>query len=138
MRMMLAQRTPVQRGRPADNDDTSATWLTEPSRRGQRRQRYCRGVRVVAGVGRRTWCCRGRRAAASGFKREVTINRWLREQMLDGATRGGVGQCKASSSSSLRRMATMDGIFPCRRRDGDGCGDAAVPSNQRRRRLRRG
>ncbi len=34
-------------------------------------QRYCWGVRVVAGVGRRTWCCRGRRAAASGFKREM-------------------------------------------------------------------
>ena len=50
---------------------------TEPSRRGRRRQRYCWGVRVVAGVGRRTWCCRGRRAAASGFKREVTINMLL-------------------------------------------------------------
>ena len=31
----------------------------------------------------------------------------------------------------------MDGIFPRRRRDGDGCGDAAVPSDRRRRRLRR-
>ena len=41
-------------------------------------------------------------------------------------------------SSSLRRRTTMDGIFPRRRRDGDGCGDAAVPSDRRRRRLRRG
>ena len=32
----------------------------------------------------------------------------------------------------------MDGIFPRRRRDGDGCGDAAVPSDRRRRQLRRG
>jgi hypothetical protein len=32
----------------------------------------------------------------------------------------------------------MGGIFPRRRRDGDGCGDAAVPSDRRRRRLRRG
>ena len=31
-------------------------------------------MRAVAGIVRRTWCCRGRRAAASGFKREVTIN----------------------------------------------------------------
>jgi len=35
-------------------------------------------------------------------------------------------------------MTTIDGIFPRRRRDGDGCGDAAVPSDQRRRRLRQG
>jgi hypothetical protein len=41
-------------------------------------------------------------------------------------------------SSSLRRRTMMDGIFPRRRRDGDGCGDAAVPSDRRRRRLRRG
>ena len=32
----------------------------------------------------------------------------------------------------------MGGIFPRRRRDGDGCGDAAVPSDRRQRRLRRG
>jgi hypothetical protein len=33
----------------------------------------------------------------------------------------------------------MDWIFPRRRRDGDGCGDAAVPSDrQGRRRLRLG
>jgi hypothetical protein len=32
----------------------------------------------------------------------------------------------------------MVGICPRRRRDGDGCGDAAVPSDRRQRRLRRG
>jgi hypothetical protein len=32
----------------------------------------------------------------------------------------------------------MGGIFPRHRRDGDGCGDAAVPSDRRQRRLRRG
>jgi hypothetical protein len=32
----------------------------------------------------------------------------------------------------------MDGIFPRRRHDGDECGDAAVPSDRRRRRLRQG
>ncbi len=149
----------------------------------------------MAGVGRRTWCCRGRRAAASGFKREVTINmllggrvarrgggggtasvtaavgndvpranrstaaaflarmdvlrgaasmagaamlsRWrLREQMLDGATRHG--RRATRSVVSLWRTTMMDGIFPRRRRDCDGCGDAAVPSDQGRRRLRRG
>jgi hypothetical protein len=75
--MTPARRTPVRRGRPADNDDTSATRATEPSQRGRRRQRYCRGVRAVADVGRWTWCCRDRRAAASGFKRETTINMLL-------------------------------------------------------------
>jgi hypothetical protein len=67
----------------------------------------------------------------------VMLSRWrLREQMLDGATRGGGGRREASSS--LRRTTTMDGIFPRHQRDGDGCGDAAVPSDRRRRRLRRG
>jgi hypothetical protein len=75
--MTPARRTPARRGRPTYNDDTSATWATEPSRRGRRRQRYCRGVRAVAGIGRRTWCCRDRRAAASGFNREATINMLL-------------------------------------------------------------
>ena len=37
----------------------------------------CWGMRAVAGVGRRVWCCRGRRAAVSGLKREVTINMLL-------------------------------------------------------------
>ena len=32
----------------------------------------------------------------------------------------------------------MGGIFPRRRRDGDRCGDAAVPSDQRQRQLRQG
>ena len=32
----------------------------------------------------------------------------------------------------------MDGILTRRWRDGDGCGDAAVPSYRQRRRLRRG
>jgi hypothetical protein len=48
---------------------------------------------------------------------------------------GGGGRREASSS--LRRTTTMDGIFPRHRRDGDGCGDTAVPSDRRRRRLRR-
>ena len=87
--MMPARRTPVRRGRPADNNDTSATRATEPSQRGRRRQRYCWGVRAVAGVGRRTWCCRDRRAAASGFKREATINMLLRGGVWQGV---GVGE----------------------------------------------
>ncbi len=140
----------------------------------------------MAGVGRRMWCCRGRRAAASGFKREVTINMFLGGHV---ARRGGGGgtasataavgnnvPCASRSAaaaffvrmdvwacggndggyesrcwtarleggggrhalSSLRRTTTMGGIFPRRRRDGDGCGDAAVPSDRQRRRLRRG
>jgi hypothetical protein len=36
--------------RAADDDDASAMWPKEPSRRGRRRQRYCRGVRAVAGT----------------------------------------------------------------------------------------
>jgi hypothetical protein len=32
----------------------------------------------------------------------------------------------------------MGGIFPRRRRDGDGCGNAAVPFDRQQRRLRRG
>ena len=32
----------------------------------------------------------------------------------------------------------MGGSFPRRQRDGDGCSDAAVPSDRRGRRLRRG
>ena len=35
---------------------------------------HCRGARAVMGVGRRVRCCWGRRAAAPGLKREVTIN----------------------------------------------------------------
>jgi hypothetical protein len=62
--------------------------------------------------------------------------RWrLREQMLDGVTRRGGGG-RREASSSLRRTTTMDGIFPRRQRDGDGCGDAAVPSDRGRRQLR--
>ena len=95
--MTPARRTPVRRGRPADNDDTSATRATEPSRRGRRRQRYCRGVSAVADVGRRTWCCRGRRAAASGFKREVTIN------MLMGGACGKARGCRGHGVHHGRR-----------------------------------
>ena len=87
--MTPARRTPVRRGRPADNDDTSATRATEPLRRGRQRQRYCRGVRAVAGVVGRTWCCRDRRAAASGFKREATINMLLGGGVWQGAGVGG-------------------------------------------------
>jgi hypothetical protein len=32
----------------------------------------------------------------------------------------------------------MGGIFPRRRHDGNGCGDAAVPSDRQQRRLKRG
>jgi hypothetical protein len=46
-------------------------------------------VREVAGIGRRTRCCRGRRAAASGFKREVTINMLLGGGVWQGAGVGG-------------------------------------------------
>ena len=55
------------------DDDASVTWPTEPMQREQRRQWYCWDVMAVVGIGRRTWCCRGRRAAVSGFKTEVTI-----------------------------------------------------------------
>jgi hypothetical protein len=108
---------PVQRGRPADNDNTSATWSTEPSRRGRQHQRYCRGVRAVAGVGWRTWCCRGRRAAASGSKREETINMLLGGRV---ARRGGGGGTasvtaavgnavpRASRSTAAALLARMD------------------------------
>ncbi len=59
----------------------------------------CRGVRAVVGVGRRTWCCRGRRAAASGFsKRKVTIN-----MLLGGAVaRRGGGGGTASGTAAVR------------------------------------
>jgi hypothetical protein len=77
-----------------------------------------------------------RRAAATMAGATLLSRWWLREQMLDGATRGGGGRCEASSS--LWRTTTMDWIFPRHRRDGDGCGDAAVPSDRGRRRLRLG
>ena len=108
--MKPARRTPVRRGRPMDNDDTSAKRATEPSRRGRRRQRYCRGVRAVAGVGRRTWCCRDRRVAASGFKREATINMLLRGGVWQGV---GVGEAwrpprPPSETTSLAFFARID------------------------------
>jgi hypothetical protein len=53
-------------------------------------------VRVVAGVGRRTWCCRGRRAAASGFKKEVTINMLLGGRV---ARRGGGGGTASATAA---------------------------------------
>ena len=48
---------------------------------------------------------------------------------------GGAGDAKCRRRYGGRRM---DGILPRRRRDGDGCGDAAVSSDRQRRRLRRG
>ena len=76
-------------------------------------------------VRRRRW--RGRRCyRAGGYESRCWTAR----------LEGGGGQSEASSS--LRRTTTMDGIFPRRRRNGDGCGDAAVPSDQRRRQLRQG
>jgi hypothetical protein len=192
--MTPARRTPVRQGRP-DNDDTSATWSTEPLRRGRQRQRYCRGVRAVVGVGRQTWCFRGRRAAASGFKREVTINMLLggacgkaRAAGVEGAWRPPRPPSETTFlalAEALRRSSLQGWTFDVRRRRwrgrqccraggyesrcwmaqlvgggratqsvivateddddgwdlppppgyGDGCGDAAVPSD---RRLRRG
>jgi hypothetical protein len=67
-----------------------------------------------------------RRAAATMAGAAMLSRWWLREQMLDGANRGG------------GRATTMDGIFPRRRRDGNGCSNATVPSDRRRRQLRRG
>ena len=93
-------RTPVQQGQPADNNNTSATRATEPLQRGQRRQRYRQGLRAVAVIGWRTWCCRGGRAATSGFKREVTINMLLRGRV---ARRGG------GRGHGQRAAATMAG-----------------------------
>jgi hypothetical protein len=53
-------------------------------------------------------------------------------------TRLEEGGGRLEVSLPLRRTTTMGGIFPLRRRDGDGCGNAAVPSDRQRRRLRRG
>jgi hypothetical protein len=106
-------------------------------------------VSATAAVGNNVH--RASRSAAAAFFARIDVRRaaatmagaamlscWqLREQMLDDATRGGGGGRREASSSLLRTM-TMDGIFPRRRRDGDGCGDAAVPSDRRRRQLRRG
>jgi len=76
-------------------------------------------------VRRRRW--RGRRCyRAGGYESRCWTAR----------LEGGGGRREASSS--LRRTTTMDGIFPRHQRDRDGCGDAAVPSDRRRRRLRRG
>ena len=55
-------------------------------------------MRAVAGVGRRTRCCRGRRAAASGFKREVTINMMLGGGMWQGK---GVGGGTSSATAAI-------------------------------------
>jgi hypothetical protein len=64
------------------------------------------------------------------------LSRWrLREQMLDGATTGGG---RATQSVVVATEDDDDGWdLPHRRHDGNGCGDASVPSDQRRRRLRR-
>jgi hypothetical protein len=64
--------------------------------------------------------------AAATMDGAAMLSRWrLREQMLDGATRGGGGRREASSS--LWRTTTMDGIFPRMplsppTEDGDGNG----------------
>jgi hypothetical protein len=118
--------------RAADDDDASATWPTEPSRRGRRRQRYCRGARAVAGVGRRTRCCRGRRAAASGFEREATINMLLGGGACGKARGWGGGTSSATaavvndvpraSRSAAAGVLRNDGRSGVRRRGG-GCGD---------------
>ena len=55
------------------------------------------GCRVVVGVGRRTLCCQGRRAAASGFKREVTINMLL--GWACGKARGGGGGTASATAA---------------------------------------
>jgi hypothetical protein len=55
------------------------------------------GLRAVAVVGRRTWCCRGGRAAASGFKREVTINMLLRGRVARHGGGRGHGQRAAAA-----------------------------------------
>jgi hypothetical protein len=119
--------------------------------------------------------------AASGFKREVTINMFLGGHVARRGGGGGTASAMAAvgnnvprasrsaaaaffarmdvwacggddggyesrcwtarleggggrrASTSLRRTTATGGIFPRRRRDGDGCGDAAVPSDRRRR-----
>ena len=75
-------------------------------------------MRAVAGVSQQTWCCRGRRAAASGFKREVTINMLLGGRVL--ARHGGGGGTasataavgndvpRASRSAAVAFFARMD------------------------------
>jgi hypothetical protein len=78
-----------------------------------------------------------RRAAATMAGAAMLSHSRLGEQMLDSATRGGGGG-RREASSLLRRTTTMDGIFPRTRRDANGCGDAAVPSDRGWRQLRRG
>jgi len=59
------------------------------------------GVRAVAGVGWRTWRCRGRRAAVSGFKREVTINMLLGEGGVWQGQGAGVGGSTSSATAAV-------------------------------------
>ena len=54
------------------------------------------------GVGRRTGCCRGRRAAASGFKREVTINMLLGGGVV--ARRGGGGGTSSATAAIINNV----------------------------------
>ena len=99
---MIVSKT-LSVGGPLDHGVTTPTidniaqmWSTEPPRRGRQHQRYCRGMRAVSGVVRQTWCCRGRRAAASGFKREVTINMLLGGRV---ARRGGGGVVASATAA---------------------------------------
>jgi hypothetical protein len=74
------------------------------------------------------------RRAAVTMAGAAMLSRWrLRAQMLDGAARGGgAGDAKRRCRYGGRRR--WMGSSPAA--DGDGCGDAAVPSDQRRRQLR--
>ena len=80
--------------------------------------RECGGGRWSADVGRRTWCCRGRRAAASGFKREVTINMLLGGTC--GKAWGGGGTASATAAvqnalaEALRRLSSQGWTFDVR------------------------
>ena len=62
-------------------------------------------MRAVAGVGRRTWCCRGRRAAASGFKREVTVNMLLGGRVARRGGRGGTASATAAIRNDVPRAS---------------------------------
>ncbi len=97
------------------------------------RWRHCRGIRVVAGVGRRALRCRGRRATASGLKGMLQSTCcWVGRVAKRGVDvvgqrqGGGCGDRRREASSSLRRT-TMGGIFPRCQRDCNLRGDAAIP-----------
>jgi len=77
------------------------------------------GVRTVVGVGRLAWRCWGRRAVASGLKREVTINMLLggacgKARGWGGGTRkvvqGGMASATAYTVASV--TAAIGNDFP--------------------------